>query len=182
MGRGPSDIPRLHLVTPLNPSHLSYIQAPFRCENPLIKPVSASCSKIFPFEEDPPNITRKLYSPPTRGLLSFASRGEVMKLNRLIMVSLVGISLSTPAWACEHSGGGIFSFFHHCDHDQDNDGGNNHGSKRQCDQNGQNSGTGNNCDHGKGNGGGYCGTGGSSSGGSSSGGSGSNGQPSKGTP
>jgi hypothetical protein len=103
-----------------------------------------------------------------------------MKLNRLIMVSLVGISLSTPAWACEHSGGGIFSFFHHCDHDQDNDG--NHGSKRECDQNGQNSGTGNNCDHGKGNGGGYCGTGGSTSGGSSSGGSGSSSQPSKGTP
>jgi hypothetical protein len=102
-----------------------------------------------------------------------------MKLNRLIMVSLVGISLSTPAFACDHSTwSGILSFFHH-DTDQDNDG--NHGSKRQCDQNGQNSGTGNNCDHGKGNGGGYCGTGGSgsSSGGSTSGNTSSG--PSKGS-
>jgi uncharacterized membrane protein YgcG len=55
-----------------------------------------------------------------------------MKLNRLIMVSLVGISLSTPAWACEHSGGGIFSFFHHCDHDQDKD---NHDHDRDKDKN-----------------------------------------------
>jgi uncharacterized membrane protein YgcG len=100
-----------------------------------------------------------------------------MKLNRLIMVSLVGISLSTPAWACEHSGGGILSFFHHCDHDNDSQ---SHDSKRQCDQNGQNSGTGNNCDHGKGNGGGYCGTGGST-GGSSSGSGGSTKPPTKGT-
>ncbi len=44
-----------------------------------------------------------------------------MKLNRLIMVSLIGISLSTPAWACEPGKGGLFSFFHHsdCDHDKD---------------------------------------------------------------
>ena len=32
--------------------------------------------------------------------------------------------------------------------------------RMRCDQNGQDSGRGNNCDHGKGNGGGYCGTGG----------------------
>lgn len=44
-----------------------------------------------------------------------------MKLNRLIMVSLVGLSLATPALACEPGKGGIFSFFHHsdCDHDKD---------------------------------------------------------------
>jgi hypothetical protein len=92
-----------------------------------------------------------------------------MKLNRLVLVSLIGISLSTPAWACDPSSGGIFSFFHHSDHSHDNDSQDrNHNSGRQCDQNGQNSGTGNNCDHGKGNGGGYCGTGGGTSGGSSS--------------
>jgi hypothetical protein len=77
-----------------------------------------------------------------------------MKLNRLILVSLIGISLSTPAWACEPgSGGGIFSFFHHdCDkdhHDHDGDKGSHGGG--DC------------------NGAGHSG-GGSSSGGSSSGG------------
>ena len=44
-----------------------------------------------------------------------------MKLNRLIMVSLVGISLSTPAWACDHGSGGLLSFFHHSDDDHDKD-------------------------------------------------------------
>jgi hypothetical protein len=45
-----------------------------------------------------------------------------MKLNRLILASLIGISLSTPAWACEPSKGGLFSFFHHSDdHDKDRD-------------------------------------------------------------
>ena len=44
-----------------------------------------------------------------------------MKLNRLILASLIGISLSTPALACDPShGGGIFSFFHH-DSDKDKD-------------------------------------------------------------
>ena len=44
-----------------------------------------------------------------------------MKLNRLVMASLIGISLSTPAWACDPGKGGLFSFFHHsdCDHDRD---------------------------------------------------------------
>ena len=38
-----------------------------------------------------------------------------MKLNRLVMASLIGISLSTPAWACDPGKGGLFSFFHHSD-------------------------------------------------------------------
>jgi len=95
-----------------------------------------------------------------------------MKLNRLMMASAICLTLSAPsAFACEHGNGLIFSFFHHCDHDRNDDDRGNHGSKRQCDQNGQNSGNGNNCDKGKGNGGGYCGTGGSSSGGTTTGGS-----------
>jgi hypothetical protein len=105
-----------------------------------------------------------------------------MKLNRLLMASALCLSLvaSPSAFACEHSGGsGWLSFLHHCDHDQDTDSGN-HNSKRQCDQNGQDSGRGNNCDRGKGNGGGYCGTGGSSSGGSSSGGTSTGGSTSGG--
>ena len=45
-----------------------------------------------------------------------------MKLNRLILASLIGISLSTPAWACDPGkGGGLFSFFHHTDSDHDKD-------------------------------------------------------------
>jgi uncharacterized membrane protein YgcG len=99
-----------------------------------------------------------------------------MKLNRLMMASALCLTLSAPsAFACEHGSGLIFSFFHHCDHESDNNRDHDR-HKRECDQNGQNSGTGNNCDHGKGNGGGYCGTGGSTSGGgTSSGGSGSGG-------
>ena len=118
-----------------------------------------------------PKVTQKWYSPPTRGLLFFASRGEVMKLNRLLMVSLVGISLSTPAFACEHSTwGGILSFFHHddCDHDKDK------GSHQD-----QNHNTGS---HGDCSGGGHSGGGSSSSGGSGSGGSGNTSSgPSKGS-
>jgi len=91
-----------------------------------------------------------------------------MKLNRLIMVSLVGISLSTPAWACEHSGGGIFSFFHHCDHDQDKD--SNHDHDRDKDKGSHD------CS-----GGGHSGGGSSSSGGSGSSGGGSSKPPTKGT-
>ena len=44
-----------------------------------------------------------------------------MKLNRLIVASLIGISLSTPAWACDPGKGGLFSFFHHSDSDHDKD-------------------------------------------------------------
>ncbi len=44
-----------------------------------------------------------------------------MKLNRLVMASLIGISLSTPAWACDPGKGGLFSFFHHSDSDHDRD-------------------------------------------------------------
>jgi Beta-propeller domains of methanol dehydrogenase type len=96
-----------------------------------------------------------------------------MKLNRLLMASALCLSLvaSPSAFACEHSGGsGWLSFFHHCDQDQNtsNTGPDHTNTKRQCDQNGQDSGRGNNCDRGKGNGGGYCGTGGSSSGGGTS--------------
>ena len=105
-----------------------------------------------------------------------------MKLNRLLMASALCLSLvaSPSAFACEHSGGsGWLSFFHHCDQDQNtsNTGPDHTNTKRQCDQNGQDSGRGNNCDRGKGNGGGYCGTGGSSSsgGGTSTGGNTSSG-------
>jgi hypothetical protein len=92
-----------------------------------------------------------------------------MKLKHLMMASALCLSLaaSPSAFACEHGNGWLFTFFHHCDHDRDDDRGN-HNSGRQCDQNGQNSGQGNNCDRGRGNGGGYCGSGGSSSGGGSS--------------
>jgi hypothetical protein len=78
-----------------------------------------------------------------------------MKLNRLIAMSAVGISLlttSTSAFAAENSGPSfsLFSIFTHPDTDKV--------SKRQSDMNGQDTGRGRNCDHGKGNGGGYCGT------------------------
>jgi hypothetical protein len=95
-----------------------------------------------------------------------------MKLNRLFIASLLGFSmLTTSALACDHSSGSSstssqeshWSFFG-WNHNSDAD------SRRESDMNGQNTGTGRNCDHGKGNGGGYCGTDGStSSGGTSTG-------------
>jgi hypothetical protein len=87
-----------------------------------------------------------------------------MKLKRLMMASALCLTLSAPsAFASEHGSGWFFSLFNH--HDQQTDqtshtGPDHTNTKRQCDQNGQDSGRGNNCDHGKGNGGGYCGTGG----------------------
>jgi len=96
-----------------------------------------------------------------------------MKLNRLLTASLLGFSLlTTSAFACEHSSsnsgnsaGSHWSFLDWC-HNIVAD------SKRECDQNGQDSGKGRNCDRGKGNGCGYCGTGGSggTTGGSTGGG------------
>jgi hypothetical protein len=61
-----------------------------------------------------------------------------MKLNRLILASLIGISLSTPAWACDQAKGGFFSFFHHSDdHDKDRDSHHDHdGDKDHHDCNG----------------------------------------------
>jgi hypothetical protein len=112
-------------------------------------------------------MTQKCYSPPTNGLVSSLHEVKQMKLNRLILASIIGISLATPAWACEPSSGGIFSFFHHTDSDH-NDSDHDRDHHRECDQNGQNSGRGNNCDNGKGNGGGYCGTGSGTSGGGGS--------------
>ena len=70
-------------------------------------------------------LPQKCYSNPTNGLLCFAPRGEAMKLNRLILASLIGISLSTPAWACDPGKGG-FSFFHHNDSDHDKDNSSHH--------------------------------------------------------
>ena len=79
-----------------------------------------------------------------------------MKLTRSIMVVLVGLSLSAPsAHACEIPGAGFFTWLYSICHHEG-------GFGRECDQNGQNSGTGRNCDHGRGNGGGYCGTSGGS--------------------
>jgi hypothetical protein len=94
-----------------------------------------------------------------------------MKLNRLMMASALCLTLSASpsAFACEHGNGLLFSFFHHCDSNRDsNNRASSNSSKRQCDQNGQDSGRGNNCDRGRGNGGGYCGTGGSTTGGGGS--------------
>ena len=85
-----------------------------------------------------------------------------MKLNRLIMVSLVGLSLATPALACEPGKGGIFSFFHHSDCDHDKDSNQNHDRDKDKDSHHD------------------CSGGGHSGGGSSSGGGGST-QPTKGT-
>ena len=92
-----------------------------------------------------------------------------MKLNRLLSASVLGFSLlTTSAFACEHSSNSRsgeenhWSFTGWCHHSVAE-------SHRECDQNGQNTGKGNNCDHGKGNGGGYCGTGGSPAGGSTGG-------------
>jgi hypothetical protein len=85
-----------------------------------------------------------------------------MKLNRLIMVSLVGLSLATPALACEPGKGSIFSFFHHSDCDHDKDSNQNHDRDKDKDSHHD------------------CSGGGHSGGGSSSGGGGST-QPTKGT-
>jgi hypothetical protein len=97
-----------------------------------------------------------------------------MKLNRLLIASLLGFSLlTTSALACDKGSSSHeshWSLFGWCHHDDSAD---SDSHKRECDQNGQNSGIGNNCDHGKGNGGGYCGTSGSSSSGSGSSSSGS---------
>jgi len=105
-----------------------------------------------------------------------------MKLKRWMLASALCLTLSAPsAFASEH-GSGWLSFFHHYfDQNDDHTGPDHTNTKRQCDQNGQDSGRGNNCDHGKGNGGGYCGTGSSSSGGgtSSGGGSTTGGYPTK---
>ena len=91
-----------------------------------------------------------------------------MKLNRLFILPLLGSALlTTSALASDNSNNShqshwsFLSWIFNPTAD----------SHRQCDQYGQDSGRGNNCDHGRGNGGGYCGTGSSSSGGSSSGGS-----------
>ena len=92
-----------------------------------------------------------------------------MKLNRMLTASVLGFSLlTTSAFASEHSSNSrsgegtswsLTGWFHNLVAE----------SHRECDQNGQDSGRGNNCDHGRGNGGGYCGTGGSTSGGSTGG-------------
>jgi hypothetical protein len=92
-----------------------------------------------------------------------------MKLNRMLTASVLGFSLLTSsAFACSSNSGSRegshWSFLDWC-HSIVAD------SKRECDQNGQDPGKGNNCDRGKGNGGGYCGTGDSTSGGGSTGGS-----------
>jgi hypothetical protein len=92
-----------------------------------------------------------------------------MKLNRLFTASVLGFSLlTTSAFACDSgsngSNGGHWSFLSWIYNPVAD-------SHREADQFGQNSGKGNNCDHGRGNGGGYCGTGGTSSDGSSTGGS-----------
>jgi len=93
-----------------------------------------------------------------------------MKLNRLFIIPLLGSALFTTSALASDNGNGNSSHESHWSflswiYNPNAD------SHRQCDQYGQNSGRGNNCDHGRGNGDGYCGTGGSSSGGSSSGGS-----------
>ena len=91
-----------------------------------------------------------------------------MKPNKLFATTVLGLSLATTsAFACEHgsssSGESHWSFLGWC-HNIIAD------SHRECDPDGQDSGRGNNCDHGRGNGGGYCGTGSSTGGGSTSGG------------
>lgn len=99
-----------------------------------------------------------------------------MKLNRLPIACLLGFSLlTTSALACDHSSQSSssseeshWSFLGWCHHFTESS----DDHHRECDQDGQNSGTGNNCDRGKGNDGGHCSVGGSTtSGGSGSGGS-----------
>jgi hypothetical protein len=95
-----------------------------------------------------------------------------MKVNQLLTASVLGFSLlTTSAFASEHSNSNsrsgegtswsLTGWFHNLVAE----------SHRECDQNGQNSGRGNNCDHGRGNGGGYCGTGDSTGGSTGGGGS-----------
>src|SRR5258707_13007889 len=84
-----------------------------------------------------------------------------MKLNQMLSASVLGFSLlTTSAFASDHSSNSrsgegtswsLTGWFHNLVAE----------SHRECDQNGQDSGRGNNCDRGRGNGGGYCGTGGS---------------------
>ena len=88
-----------------------------------------------------------------------------MKLNRLILASLIGISLSTPAWACDPGKGGPFSSHHSgSDHDKDSSHHDHDGDKNN---------------HGGCSGGDHSGSGGSGSGGSGSSGSGSTTTPAK---
>src|SRR5258707_15054758 len=85
-----------------------------------------------------------------------------MKLHRMLSAFILGFSLlTTSAFASSsnsRSGEGtswsLTGWFHNLVAE----------SHRECDQNGQDSGRGNNCDHGRGKGGGYRGTGGSTSG------------------
>ena len=94
-----------------------------------------------------------------------------MKPNRLLIASLLGFALlTTSAFASDRSNDTsgqshwtALTWIYNLVAD----------SHRQCDQYGQDTGRGNNCDRGRGNGGGYCGTGSSSSGGSTSGSGGS---------
>src|SRR2546430_13482282 len=86
-----------------------------------------------------------------------------MKLNQLLTASVLGFSLlTTSAFASEHGSNSgssagshwsLIGWFQNVIAE----------SHRECDQNGQDSGRGNNCDRGRGNGGGYFGTGGSPS-------------------
>src|SRR5258705_11006948 len=86
-----------------------------------------------------------------------------MKLKRMLSVSALGLSLlATSAFASGPSGNSrsgegtswsLTGWFHNLVAE----------SHRECDQNGQDSGRGNNCEHGRGNGGGQWGTGGSPS-------------------
>ena len=82
-----------------------------------------------------------------------------MKILRASAILMLGFSLSAPAAFAEPpSAPSFFEWIYSLLHTPDGDV--NH-TNRQCDQNGQNSGRGNNCDRGQGNGGGHCGTGGS---------------------
>jgi len=90
-----------------------------------------------------------------------------MKLNRLIVASVLGLTLSASpsAFACEHGNGWLFSMFHHCDE-----------NKRDDDNRDRGRGNGNSRGGGRDNDGGrQCGRGGSNSGGGSSSGGGSTG-------
>jgi hypothetical protein len=90
-----------------------------------------------------------------------------MKILRTSAILLLGFSLTAPAALAEPpSLPSCFEWIYRLIHPSDPPEGDINHTNRQCDQNGQNSGRGNNCDRGRGNGGGYCGTGGSTSGGS----------------